>query len=478
MNRSADSWAALAAAALLTGCAAFGPPRTPPMAPPGQYAAEALPAALAPGSEAPQQLTPGAPPIPEWWHVYQSPALDALVAEALAQNPSLAASRNSLEAAREQVRETVGDNLFPHIDVGLDGSRQRALGVPVLPQQTLLYNVFAAQAQASWTIDFFGASVLADRAQLGQVRAQEFEYAATRRALAANVVLTAITTASLQAQLECLQQWTQFAEQHAAQTRERYSLGSASQLEMLSDQSAAAVAARALPPLRRQLLAARHAEAVLLGRTPDQAPAPMTLESLQLPEELPVSVPSELLHQRPDIRAAEAAVRASADAAGAATAAMYPSLRLTADLGRGGFDWSTFTSPAGAIWGVGASLTQPIFHGGALRARARAYGDTYDAAVAQYRHTVLGAFQSVADTLVALQEDGSELEQAHRAAAALDGMQQILQARFEAGSVPMSQVLAVREQYQDAQVRYVMARAARLSDSAALLDAMGDPAAP
>jgi NodT family efflux transporter outer membrane factor (OMF) lipoprotein len=410
--------------------------------------------------------------------VYQNPELDALVAEALTHNPSLGAARKSLEAAHEQLRETIGDNVFPHVDVGFDGSRQRALGVPVLPQQTLLYDVFAAEAQASWTIDFFGASALADRAQTGQVRAQEFEYTATRRALAANVVVTAITTASLQAQLECLQEWVQSAEQHAAQTRERYALGSSSRFEMLLDESAAATAARSLPPLRRQLLATRHALAVLLGRTPDEAPVPMRLEALHLPEQLPVSVPSELLHQRPDIRAAEAVVRASADAAGAATAAMYPSLRLTADLGRGGFDWSTFTSPAGDIWGVGAALTQPLFHGGALRARARAYEDTYGAAVAQYRHTVLAAFQSVADTMVALQEDGNEFEQARRSADALGGMQRILQARFEAGSVPMTQVLAVREQYQDARVRYVMARAARLSDSAALLDGMGDPSAP
>jgi len=125
--------------------------------------------------------------------------------------------------------------------------------------------------------------------------------------------------------------------------------------------------------LRTQAAAVRHAQAVLLGRTPDQAPEPLTLDALHLPDRVPVSVPSDLLHQRPDILAAEAAVRATADEAGAATAALFPSLTLSAAYGRGGFDWSTFTSPAGAIWSVGASLTQPLFHGGALVARKHQY---------------------------------------------------------------------------------------------------------
>jgi len=190
---------------------------------------------------------------------------------------------------------------------------------------------------------------------------------------------------------------------------------------------------------------------------------------------LPVSVPSELLHQRPDILAAEAAVRASADAAGAATAAKYPSLTLSATYGRGGFDWSTLASPAGAIWSAGASLTQPIFHGGALRARERQYQAAYDAAVAQYRQTVLTAFQSVADTLVSLEDDARELEQTQRSAEALRGVQEELEGRYASGSTPLYTVLGARSQYQNAYVAYVAARAARLTDSAALLDAMGNP---
>ncbi len=179
------------------------------------------------------------------------------------------------------------------------------------------------------------------------------------------------------------------------------------------------------PPCRRcarSCSAVRHAQAVLLGRTPDQAPAPLPLASLHLPETLPVSVPSELLHQRPDILAAEAAVRAAADEAGAATASMFPSLSLSASYGRGGFDWSTFTSPAGAIWSVGAQLTQPLFHGGALMARRRQYQANYEAAVSQYKQTVISAFRTVADTLVSLEEDAHTVAETRRAADAAQAL--------------------------------------------------------
>jgi len=472
----ANRAAAFVAALMLTACAAFGPPRTPPsMASPAHYSVAPSNPQLSADHTPPQQLVIGAAPVPEWWRAFGSPQLDALVSEALEKNQSLAAAKANLRAAHEQVREQVGDNLYPHLDAGFAPSRQRGLGIPDIAEQTFLYNVFAAEVQGSWTIDFLGASALADRALLGQVRAQVYELEAARRTVAYNVVLAVINAASLQTQIDAVGEYADAAERRAKQLHERFALGSASHLEMLTAQQEAAEAQRVLPPLHRQLLAAQHAEAVLLGRTPDTAPRPLSLEELHLPDRLPVTVPSELLHQRPDILAAEATVRASADAAGAATAALYPSLSLSASFGRGGFDWSTFASPAGAIWGVGASLTQPLFHGGALRARQRQYQATYEASVAQYRQTVLAAFQSVADTLVALEDDAKELEQTQRSADALKEVQQELEGRYASGSAPFYAVLGARSQYQSAYVTYVAARAARLTDSAALLDAMGNP---
>ncbi len=170
-------------------------------------------------------------------------------------------------------------------------------------------------------------------------------------------------------------------------------------------------------------------------------------------------------------------MRATADAAGAATAAMFPSLTLSASYGRGGFDWSTFTSPAGAIWSVGASLTQPLFHGGALVARKHQYEASYSAAVSQYRQTVLAAFQNVADTLVSLEEDANALAQAERAANAARDMDRDAEVRYQLGASPLYATLTARQQYESANVQYVRARAARLADTAALFDSMGSPPA-
>jgi NodT family efflux transporter outer membrane factor (OMF) lipoprotein len=467
---------AIALVAGLPGCGAFGPPRDPPrMASPGHYSVDAQATTLPAADGVAQQLSLRAPPVPRWWMEFQSDALNALVEEALAQSPSLAAAQSTLRAAREALRSQVGQSLYPSVDVGVSPNRERALGIPVLPQETFIENIFVAEVQTSYTFDFFGAALLADRALARQVQEQAFELESTRRALATNVVVATINAASLQEQVDAVTRLAASSEQRAGQTAARHTLGSASRDDRLSAEEDAANAAVALPALRAQLLAVRHAQAVLLGRSPDQAPVPLVLESLHVPESIPVSVPSELLHQRPDILAAEAAVRATADEAGAATASMFPSLTLSASYGRGGFDWSTFTSPAGAIWGVGATLTQPLFHGGALAARRRQYQATHEAAVAQYRQTVLAAFQSVADTLVSLEEDGNTLAEARRAADASEAVQRDTESKYRLGAMPLFAVLAARQQFQNANVQYVRARAARLADSAALFDAMGDP---
>jgi NodT family efflux transporter outer membrane factor (OMF) lipoprotein len=460
----------------VAGCGAFGPERSAPrMNSPVHYSAMEQAAQLPAADGVAQQLAEGARPVPQWWKAYRSDALDALVDEGLTNSPSLAAAQNTLKAAREGLRSQIGQSLWPSVDVGFDPSRQRALALPTFSPQTLNYNVFAAEVQTSYTFDFFGAAVLADRALAMQVRQQAYQLESTRRALAANIVVAAINAASLQEQVTATEALVALGEQRARQIAARYDLGSASRDEMLAAEQDAANAAATLPALRAQALAVRHAQAVLLGRTPDQAPAALPLDALHLPETVPVSVASDLLHQRPDILAAEAAVRATADEAGAATASMFPSLTLSAAYGRGGFDWSTFTSPAGAIWSVGAKLTQPLFHGGALVARKHQYEATYDAAVSQYKQTVLGAFQNVADTLVSLEEDANTLAQARRAATAAQAMQQDTQARYKLGSSPLYATLTARQQYQNASVQYVRARAARLADTAALFDSMGNP---
>jgi NodT family efflux transporter outer membrane factor (OMF) lipoprotein len=459
-----------------SACGAFGPDRNAPHIPtPMHYAAAAETVQMPLADGVAQRLATGERPVPRWWTLYRSDALNALVNEGLSMSPSLAAAQGTLKAAREGLRAQIGQSMLPSVDLSFSPARERTLGLPILPQETFLENIFAAQVQTSYTFDFFGAAVLADRALARQVQQQSYQLEATRRALAANIVLAAINAASLQEQVDATEQLVELGEQRATQTAARYRLGGASQDDMLASQQDAANAAAALPALRAQALAVRHALAVLVGRTPDQAPVPMNLDALHLPENLPVAVPSDLLHQRPDVLAAEAGVRAAADEAGAAAASMFPSLTLSASYGRGGFDWSTFTSPAGAIWGVGASLTQPLFHGGALVARKHQYEAAYDAAVAQYKQTVLAAFQNVADTLVSLDGDAHTLVQTERSADAARATRQNTEAKYRLGATAFYTTLTAGQQYQNARVQYVRARAARLADTAALLQAMGNP---
>jgi NodT family efflux transporter outer membrane factor (OMF) lipoprotein len=464
----------------LQSCTAFGPSRKPPVMPqPEHYAVETQEATLPEADGIAQHLDAASASgaLRDWWTAFGSAELDALVAEGLRNSPSLAAAQSTLQAAREQVRQQIGQNLLPQVDAGFAPSRQRALEIPNLPQQTFLYNVFAAQGQASYALDFFGAAFLADRALAGQVRQQALQLEATRRGLATNIVVATINAASMNEQVETTERLVLLGEQRARQLADRYQLGGVPRDDMLAAEQDAANAAASLPGLRAQALAMRHAQAVLLGRTPDQAPAPLSLDALHLPGSLPVVVPSELLHRRPDVLAAEAALRAAADEAGAATAAMFPSLSLTASYGRGGFDWSSFTSPAGAIWSVGANLSQPVFHGGALLARRRQYLASYDASVAQYRQTVLGAFRNVADTLVSLDEDAQTLAQTERAERAAQAMAGDTTSRYQLGATSFYLTLTAGQQLENARNQSTRARAARLADSAALFDEMGDPLA-
>jgi NodT family efflux transporter outer membrane factor (OMF) lipoprotein len=469
--------AVLACAVLgVSACTAFGPDRKPPPMPqPAHYSVASQPGQTAAADGVSQQVAVGARPVPEWWREFGSEDLNALVEEGLKNSPSYASAQSTLKAAREQLRSQIGDNLLPQVDLTFSPARQRSLGIPVLPQQTFIENVFVAQAQATYTFDFFGAAFLADRALAGQVRQQALQLEATRRALATNIVVGTINCASLQEQVLATEELVALGEERAGQTAARYRLGSASRDEMLTAEQDAANAAATLPSLRAQAMAVRHAQAVLLGRTPDNAPQPLRLTDLKVPETVPVSVPSDLLHQRPDILAAEAALRAAADEAGAATASMFPSLKLTASYGHGAFDWSTFTSPQGVIWSVAGTVTQPLFHGGALFARKRQYQANYEAAVGQYKQTVLSAFRNVADTLVSLDEDANTLTQTQRAEAAARETHSDTESRYKLGATSFYVTLTAGQQYQNARLQVARARAARLADTAALFDSMGNP---
>lgn len=465
---------ALAAVLALAGCS-LGPNGEPPAMPsPAHYGRTALPAQTAVAGGVAQQFDAGAPAVPQWWRSYRSPQLDALVDEGLQNSPTLAATERTLAGAHEQLRAQIGSSLLPTIDAGAQATRERALGIPEAGPPTVRYNVFVGQIQAHYTFDLFGAVRYANAALHARVDVQAFELDAARRALAANIVTTAITAAALGDQIESTQRLIALAQQTAREDVRRYDLGAAPHVQALTSEQNAAALAAGLPALQQQRQAALHALAVLIGRTPDAAPSVPSLSTIALPERVPVAVPSQLLHARPDIAAAEASLKAAAAEVGVATAQLFPSLSLTASMGQGGFSWPTALSGAGALWSIGGSLTQPLFHGGALLAQRRAAIDFYEAAADQYKATVLSAFQNVADTLAALEHDAQTAaateQQTNAARRAFDETA----ARGRLGAVSPAAVQASEQQYRNAELSAIRATGQRLIDTAALFQAMGE----
>lgn len=441
---------------------------------PAHYGALPQPPQTATAAGVAQQFEMGAQPVPQWWRLYRADALDALVDEGLRNSQTLAAAEKSLAAAHEQLRAQIGSSLLPRIDAGAQATRERALGIPEAGPNTVLYNVFVGQVEASYTFDLFGAVRYANAELRARVNQQAFQLNAARRALAANIVGSVINVAALDRQIAVTQRLVALAADTAREDERRYALGAISHAQALTSKQSAASLAANLPGLRQQRAAAAHALAVLLGRTPDAAPDVPPLDSFALPERVPVVLPSELLRSRPDIRAADATLKAAAANVGVATAQLFPSVSLSASMGQSGFSWAKALSGAGAVWSIGAGLSQPIFHGGALRAQRRAAIDNYDAAVLQYKATVLSAFQNVADTLAALEHDAEILSSADMAAEASRTGFQETAARRRLGALPPSAERASEQQYLNAELDAIRATSRRLTDTASLFQAMGD----
>ena len=453
-----------------------GPSGNPPALPsPAHYGQTALPERTGAAGGVAQQFDVGAQPVPNWWHLYRSAQLDALVEEGLKNSPTLAATEKNLAGAREQLRAQIGSSLLPTIDAQGQATRNRALGIPKAGPQTVLYNVFVGQLEAHYTFDLFGAVRYANAALNARVDVQAFELDAARRTLAANIVTTAINAAALGDEVDATERLLVLARQTAQEDARRYALGAVPHAQALASQQSASDLEASLAPLVQQRQAARHALAVLIGRTPDAVPDIPALSSLTLPEHVPVVVPSSLLHTRPDIAASEAALRAAAADIGVATAQLFPSVSLTASMGQAGFSWPTALSGAGAIWSIGGSLTQPLFHGGALLAQRRAAIDFYEAAADQYKAAVLTAFQNVADTLAALEYDATAAHASDTSASSAREAFDETAARGKLGAIPDSAVRGSEQQYWNARLGAIRASGRRLGDTALLFQAMGTP---
>ena len=470
---------ALTAASLaLAGCAA-GPDFKPP-APPSVSGYTARPAATVatPGvaGGVAQNFTQGDDISGDWWTLFRSPELNALVTRALQSNHDLKAAQAALRVAHEDVLAQRG-SFFPAVSAGLNASRQKdpsAALAPVPSNNAYLYSLFTPQLSISYSPDLFGLNRRTRESLQAQEQSARFQMVAAWTTLTTNVVVTAVQEASLREQVEATRESIAIAKQSLAILQLRFRKGDASKLDVAAQQTQLAQAETSLPTLVKQLAATQHALAVLVGAFPDQAPAEtFALSDLHLPETLPVSLPSKLVAQRPDVRQARANLHAASAAIGIAAAERLPQIQITADAGSTALAISKVFASGTGFWGIAASLTAPIFEGGQLMHQERAAKAAYVEAAEQYRGTVLTAFQNVADTLVALDQDAKGLQAAAKAEQAAKTTLDLSQLQLQHGYIGTFELLAAQQAYQQARVARVSAEANRFADTAALYQALG-----
>ncbi|MGF6753299.1 efflux transporter outer membrane subunit [Paraburkholderia sp. GAS42] len=463
----------------LCGCT-VGPDFHAPAAPDSEtYTRETLPATTAAASGAAgssQTLTTAAHATPMWWEQFHSDSLNRIVDEALQQSPTLTQARAKLVEAREDYNAQFGSTQFPSVDATLSGTRQQvdlaAFGIPHV-QNPGPFSLFNASVSVSYAFDIFGVNRRALEATMAQVDYAGYELDAARLSIAGNVVSTAVRRASLQQQIALTQQLVDTQTNQLAIIEARFAAGGVSQLDVRTQRTLLAQTRASLPPLRTQLAQADHQLAILLGVAPSKADfAELTLDSLHLPDTVPLTLPSTLARERPDIRASEALLHQASANVGVATANLYPQFSLSAGIGSERTNVQDVVSGLN-IWNIGLNLTQPVFRGGELRAKKRSAQAAYDAALAGYQQTVLQALQQVADTLTALNEDARELQARDDAAKQAQASLDIAHAQYAAGGVSQSGLLDTQRQVLQTSIDRTRAQADRLADTAALFQSLG-----
>jgi NodT family efflux transporter outer membrane factor (OMF) lipoprotein len=474
--------AAIALALAVSACTTVGPNFTSPAAPTVTHYTSPAEGPLSnpdAGPTAPRQtLTVGDKVAVDWWTLYRSPDLERLVKEAIAGSPTLEGAKARLTAAREEVAASRGA-LYPQVGIGASATEERqsagAFGLSAaqfaLPPS---FNYFQIGPTVSWTPDLFGGAhrTIEQRAALADF--QNDQLGAAYLTLTGATVTEAIQLAAVRAQLKTVDDILEIDRQNLELVRKERQAGSVPDSDVVAAESQLAADETLKPGLDQQLSAARHAMAILLGRAPGEwSPPDFDLATLTLPSRLPVTLPSELVHQRPDIQAAEAQLHAASARIGIATAQLYPSITLSAGVSGSSLNGGNLFSPAGLIWSIAAGITQPIFDGGTRRAERRAALADFKAYAADYKLTVLQSFGQVADILEALEHDAAFLAAQQRALDTASQSVKLQRINYTEGGAGLLNLLDAERQYQQASLGYARATAQRYQDTTQLLLAMG-----
>jgi NodT family efflux transporter outer membrane factor (OMF) lipoprotein len=426
------------------------------------------------GGEA-QRFVPGNDIPGQWWTLFHSEPLNQLIEHSLSNNPTIKGAQAALMVARETALAQRGA-FWPSITGSFSAARQKTSEeiAPVPNSSELYFNLYTPQVSVSYVPDVFGLNRRTAESLKAQQEQARFVLAAAHITLSANIVTAAIQEASLRGQIAATIELLSISSNMVQVLRIQLAKGYVNRLDVAAQESQMAQVAATLPPLLKQLAQQRDLLAALSGAFPSQGPAAQfNLASLHLPEELPLSLPSQLVEQRPDVRQAEENLHSASAQIGIAVANRLPNITLSADLGTMALEAGKIFSPGVGFWTLAGSVTQPIFQGGALLHKERAARAAFEQAGEQYRSTLLTAFQNVADTLNALDQDAQALKAASAAKDAAGITLELARKQFEVGYANQLALLNAEQTYQQAFLSLVQAQANRYSDTAALFLALG-----
>lgn len=468
-----------AVAASLSACAAVGPNFKPPEAP-------ALQGYAAPGEAAPnaQHVALGEAVASDWWSAFRSPQLDQVIRQAVAGNPSLQAADATLGEYRAELAAARGQQL-PQADLNAAAERERlnfsalgfsssffppGLSIPNNPT----FPLYSVGATVSYNLDIWGGVRRGVEAASARAESQARQVDAAYLTLTGNVAAQAATIAALRAEMATVQDILADDRRNIELVQKAHAAGGVAESARVNASAQIASDSALLPPLQQQLSLARHSLAVLVGKAPAEwSPPDFDLAALPLPADIPVSLPSELVRQRPDILQAEAELHYATAEIGVQTAKLYPSINLSAALTQSALQPGNVFQWSSDAYTLGAGLTAPIFHGGQLRAQRQEAVQAARAAAADYRSTVVKAFAQVADLLQALANDETALAAAQRQLDTAQSSLRLNRLAFQAGGQDLLPVVDSERQVNSARLTMVRLQAQRYLDTIQLFVATG-----
>src|SRR5580704_16449475 len=469
---------ALAAALALTSCA-VGPDFLHPAAPEvGRYTKEPLATATsstdAPTGQ-PQHFLPGRDIPQEWWRLFRSSALTTLIQRALSNNPTLQSAIATLRAANQAVYAQEG-KFFPLVESDFNPTYQRTSGAltPVPSSNASVFALHTAQLQVSYTLDVWGLNRRTVESLQAQADNQRFQVEAAYLTLVSNIAVAAINEASLRAQIDATNELISINTKMLGILKRQLETGYANRNDVALQEAALAQAAATLPPLRKALQQNRDLLSALSGAYTSEEPREtFRLDDLHLPVDLPISLPSQLIEQRPDIRAAQETLHAASAEIGVAVANTLPNFTISGNVGYMNTALAGLLAPQNLFFTVAGSATQTLFDGGTLFHQLQESRDNYNAVAWSYRGTVIGAVQNVTDSLRALQNDADALKAARGFETASKISFDLAQQQMQTGYANILILLTAQQTYLQAAIQVVQARAARLSDTVALYQSLG-----